>query len=237
MRTIQLAIAAATVGGMIAPAAAAPILPGNFTELTVTWSPLLAQAGLTQGLSGTATGVFNNGLPAAVLPITGGFTNPDGTAQIDHVGSGITLGNGAIVSDLQNLVVDTSANIVLADVVVNGVSVTPVAIPEFNIGTGNVWTLTAQSAAAIDTLFGTTLFTGSTVVGTAVSDPIRGRDRGSRASDVCAAGARRGRNLRAAPPHGVILAFQGAKAIRDGHGTRSLRWARLGLTDGSEQAA
>ena len=173
MRVVHVAMAAA-LAGVAAPAVAAPILPGGFSELTTTWTPLLAQAGLAQGLSGTAVGVFNGPNPAALLPITGGFTNPDGTEQIDHAGSGLTLSNGVVLSDLQNLVIDTQASVIDALTVVNGVATSPTAVPVFAIGPGQVVTLTAQAAAGIDALSGTALFSASTVVGTIASDPIGG---------------------------------------------------------------
>ena len=172
MRIVPLAVAAAA--GLAAPAVAAPILPGNFSELTTTWGPLLAEAGLTQGLSGTAIGVFNGANPAALLPITGGFTNPDGTEQIDQAGSGVTLISGAIVSDLTNLVIDTQAGVVDADTLVNGVATAPVALPVFDLGPGGLLTLTAPTAAGVNALSGTTLFSAATVVGTISSDPIGG---------------------------------------------------------------
>ena len=174
MRVAAPLVLASAVGLFAARAEAAPIPPGNFT--TITNSPAevtaLTAAGFIPSTAGTATSGTVNGESAAFLPITGGFTNPDGTEQIDHVGTILSLVRNNIVTTLQDLVVDTSAEVVNASVFANGVSLAPVAVPVYNIGAEGALTFTAGSVSALNAAYGIDFFSTTAVTGTLATNPV-----------------------------------------------------------------
>ena len=157
-----------------ARAEAALILPGNVT--TITNSPAavaaLTAAGFVPGVSGTATTGVVNGQSVAFLPITGGFTNPDGTEQVDHVGTILSLARNGVITTIQDLVVDTAAEVVDANVFADGAPLAPSAVPVYNIGAGGALTFTAGSVAALNAAYGIDFFSTTAVTGTLATDPI-----------------------------------------------------------------
>ncbi len=174
MRVTGFLTLVGAAGLSMAQAEAAPILPGNFS--TITNSPAavaaLTAAGFVPGTAGAATSGVVNGQSVAFLPITGGFTNPDGTEQIDHAGTILTLVRGAVVTTINDLVVDTAAEVVDANVFANGVSLAPVAVPVYDIGAGGALTFTAGSVSALNAAYGIDAFSTTTVTGTLATNPI-----------------------------------------------------------------
>jgi len=174
MRVAAFLMLVGAAGLSVARAEAAPILPGNFS--TITNSPAavaaLTAAGFVPGTAGTATSGVVNGQSVAFLPITGGFTNPDGTEQVDHAGTILTLVRGNVTTTIEGLIVDTAAEVVDANVFANGVSLAPVAVPVYDIGAGGALTFTAGSVSALDAAYGIDVFSTTTVTGTLATNPI-----------------------------------------------------------------
>ena len=174
MRVAAFLMLVGAVGLSTAQAEAASILPGNFS--TITNSPaavtVLTAAGFVPGTAGTATSGMVNGQSVAFLPITGGFTNPDGTEQVDHAGTILTLVRGTETTTIENLVVDTAAEVVDANVSANGVSLAPVAVPVYDIGAGGALTFTAGSVSALNAAYGIDAFSTTAVTGTLAINPI-----------------------------------------------------------------
>ena len=174
MRIKFLAMLAALGLAAALPARAAPILPGNATTVTLTSAPTLTSLGLTVGALGTASIAAGGAFPVASFPITGGTTNANGTALIEHNGSGLSLAAGSTSVTLSNFLVDTSALVINANAALNGTALAPGQIPVFSIGAGLTLTLTSGAASALNTAFSTTALTSSTVIGTAATNPIVG---------------------------------------------------------------
>lgn len=174
MRIAAFLMLVSATGLSVARADAAPILPGNFS--TITNSPAavatLTAAGFVPGTAGTATGGVVSGQSVAFLPITGGFTNPDGTEQVNHIGAILTLVRGAVTTTIENLVINTAAEVVDANVFANGVSLAPVAVPVYDIGAGGALTFTAGSVSALNAAYGIDVFSTTTVTGTLATNPI-----------------------------------------------------------------
>lgn len=174
MRLKTLIAAAALSVAAAGAAVAAPILPGNATSVTLTSAPTLTALGLTVGALGTATISTAGGFPVISFPITGGTANADGTLQIEHNGSGLSLTAGATSVTLSNFLVDTAALTISADAALNSTALAPTQVPVFTIGAGLSLTLTDTGASALNTAFQTTALSSSTVIGTAATDPIIG---------------------------------------------------------------
>ena len=163
------------IAGMAtAQANAAPILPGNFTTITApaAVASALAAAGFVPEVSGTATASVSGSQLVVSLPITGGFTNPDGTEQINHAGTILTLTRNGVTTRLENLIVDTSAQVVDGNVFANGVSLAPAAVPVYNIGADGGLTFTAASVAALNAAYGVNFFSATAVTGILATNPI-----------------------------------------------------------------
>lgn len=174
MRVAAFLMLVGATGLSVARAEAAPILPGNIS--TITNSPAdvaaLTAVGFVPGAAGTATSGVVGGQFVAFLPITGGFTNPDGTEQVNHAGTILTLVRGAVTTTTENLVIDTAAGVVDGNVFANGASLAPVAVPVYNIGAGGALTFTAGSVSALNAAYGIDAFSTTAVAGTLATNPI-----------------------------------------------------------------
>ena len=174
MRIAAFLLVVCTAGIATAQANAAPILPGNFTTITTPAAVVsaLAAAGFVPGVSGTTVPSVSGSQLVASLPITGGFTNPDGTEQVNHAGSILTLTRNGATTSIENLTVDTSAQVVDANVFANGAALAPGAVPVYNIGTGGGLTFTAGSVAALNAAYGVNFFSTTAVTGILATNPI-----------------------------------------------------------------
>jgi hypothetical protein len=152
------------------PAHATAILPGNSTDITLTSAPTLGALGVSVTPVGTATIDASGAFPVASFPITGGTSLPAGLTIL-HAGSGLRFENAVGNLELRDFIVDTTRLRVLADVSVNGVSAFTDA-PVFAIQPGLVLTLTVVAANELNALIPGNLFSGQTVIGTAVTNPI-----------------------------------------------------------------
>jgi hypothetical protein len=117
---VPRAAAIAALFAVAAPAAQAVPITGGTTRVEVLAD--LAALGLTPGLLGAAEKI--DAAPLQVdFPITGGDLDASLAGQILHEGSGLSLTDGTDTVELANFIIDTVAQLVLADVVANGAPV------------------------------------------------------------------------------------------------------------------
>ena len=171
LKALLLAVSASFVA---VTAQAAPILPGNTTNVTLTAAPVLASLGVSVSGLGTATISGPATAPVASFPITGGQVNTDGTAQIQHNGSGLQFSASATTFALTNFLVDTATKLVSANVAVNGSALAPTQIGVFDIGPNLGLSLTAAAAGALNSTFKVTAFSAGLAIGSATTNPIVG---------------------------------------------------------------
>lgn len=130
----MFATAAAAVAlalGSAASAAPQPIL-GDVTVVNPTIAPTLTSLGITPAPLGSATINANSFFQ---FPITGGEL--DGLAgTILHEGSGVGLSTASTNVLLQNFIIDTVQQLILADVTLNGMAVaSDLGILSFDVST------------------------------------------------------------------------------------------------------
>ena len=145
-----------------------PIFDGH-TDVTLTAAGTLAGLGVHVSTLGSASIDTSGSSPVAEFPITGGTEQSAGDVIL-HEGSGLALIGGGHTVDLQNFLVDTIHDVVDANVTIDGKSEGDLGV--FNIGAGGQLTLTSTAASALDSTFGTSALTSSTVVGTAAPHPF-----------------------------------------------------------------
>jgi hypothetical protein len=146
-----------------------PIVGGD-TAVTLTSASTLASLGVSVMPLGFASLNSHGAAPVANFPITGGTEGPGSSAVILHQGSGLALKDGAGTVDLRDFVIDTQNHVVDANVGINGKMVGELAV--FDLGANGALTPTSAAAAALDATLNTTAITTSTVIGTAVAQPI-----------------------------------------------------------------
>jgi hypothetical protein len=129
------------LAGLIAfalPAAASAVaLAGGDTrvQFSQAFAGALAGAGVSVGLTGAASLVG----PGVNFPITGGDLDASLAGLILHDGSGLTLSNGVNTLALGNFVIDTTAQLLLGDVALNGAPVgTGLSLFSFDLSTVTV---------------------------------------------------------------------------------------------------
>jgi len=145
-----------------------PIVSGQ-TDVTLTSAGTLASLGVHVATLGSATLNTSGPNPVAEFPITGGTEQSSGDVIL-HEGSGLALTGAGHTVDLQNFLVDTIHGAVDAHVTIDGKFAGDLAV--FNVGAGGTLTLTSAAAGALDSTFGTSALSASTVVGTASPHPF-----------------------------------------------------------------
>jgi hypothetical protein len=160
MRYAALALVALL--GLAMPAGAAPILATGTTTATILDT---AASGFAVTPLGGATLDTSGSAPQATIPITGGTENADGTRTILHAGSGLGFAAPGLLIDLYDFVLDTAAGSIAARVVVNG-SAYASSLVAFDLAPDLSVSLTAATAALLNSALSTSLFNGDAVLAT-----------------------------------------------------------------------
>jgi hypothetical protein len=175
-------IALLLAASIVLPAAASSAATVIGGDTRVVFSSAIS--GLEAGLTGTATLV--GGAPGLTINfgITGGELDGSLAGNIQHQGSGVTLGNGTNTLGLGNFIIDTSQSLLFGDVSLNGAIIgTSLELFSFDLGSVTVGQLTdltnplldlfitSTAAGALTSAFGLPDTTGA-VIGQAATAPV-----------------------------------------------------------------
>lgn len=145
LRTIPLIVRMLLLGA-VSGARATPVT-GGATTVTLT------DDFLDLGVTFSALGAATLAPPDVTFPITGGDADETTLAgMIEHDGSGISVTDGTSVLNLENLLIDTIAGVIFADVSIDGSD--QGQVPLFAIGPGLELTLSIPARVAITSTFG-----------------------------------------------------------------------------------